>query len=331
MRIIITGATGFVGRNLAETLHKSGHDILGTGRSREVGDELRTGGIEFRSADITDFEQLDDVLTSANCLIHCAAKAGDWGSYREFSETNVLGTRNIVEICKRRDISRIIFISTPSLYFTGSDRLDISESEPLPKRQKTYYSRTKLICERELFASGSEGIKSIVLRPRAVYGPYDTTIAPRMLHLASKKNFPLINDGKALVDITYAGNLSHAVERSLAAPDNAWNEVYNISNGDPITVRQWFTRMLEVFDRPFRPKNLPLPTAQLISAVAELICRLPFGPKRPALTRFSVGYMARSMTLSIEKARRMLGYTPRYSNEQSFQEFADWYRLNEAR
>jgi len=325
MKIIITGATGFLGRNLAESLHDDGMQVMATGRSHVVGDELRKKGIEFSKADILDLNQLNNAFSPADCVIHCAAKSGPWGRYRDFYETNVVGTRNAIEACKNHNIKKIIFISTPSIYFTGKDRYDISESEPLPDRQASNYSKTKLISETELMALQHEGFKIIIFRPRALFGPYDNTFVPRILRLAEKKQMPLINNGQALIDITYVDDFIDVVRKSLTAPDNAWNEVYNISNGDPIIVKEWFFQVLSIFNRPFKPKNIPESVAKIIAGIMEFVSYLPFVKKEPSMTRFSVGYMAKSMTMSIEKAKQKLDYSPQVSNQEGFERYVKWY------
>jgi nucleoside-diphosphate-sugar epimerase len=325
MKVIITGATGFIGRNLAETLHADDVEVLATGRSPDKGEQLRKQGIEFRPADLLDLTRLTGLFTPADCVIHCAARAGDWGSYRDFYQANVIGTQNVIRACKHHQIKKILFISTPSIYYNGRDRYNISESDPLPARQTTHYSKTKLAAEKELLALQLQGFRVIVFRPRAVYGPYDQIIVPRILKMAEKKNLPLINDGQALVDITWVGNFVDAVRRSLVAPDTAYNQVYNISNGDPIRLKDWFAQILEIFGRPFKPKNVPEPMAKTVALAMELASRLPFGPKKPSLTRFSVGYMAKSMTLSIERAKKHLGYHPEIGNQESFEKYARWY------
>jgi nucleoside-diphosphate-sugar epimerase len=85
--------------------------------------------------------------------------------------------------------------------------------------------------------------------------------------------------------------------------------------------------VLEIFDRPFNPKNTPEPAAKAIAAMMEFASFLPFGNKKPAITRFAVGYMAKSMTLSIEKAKQKLGYSPRLSNREGFERYEKWYRV----
>jgi nucleoside-diphosphate-sugar epimerase len=327
MKIIITGATGFIGRNLSESFHKEGMKVIAIGRSEYVGKALREKGIEFMLAKIEDQPQTIKTFCPADYVIHCAGRAGDWWKYQDFYETNVVGTRNVINACKRNDIKKIIYISTSSVYLSGKDRYNILETEPLPTKQFNY-GKTKLMAERELLELGNEGLKTIILRPRAVYGKYDQNIVSRFLRLSEKKNLPLINGGQALVDITYVGNLVNAVRNCFSAPDDAWNEVYNISNGSPITLKEWISQVLEIFDRPFKPKDIPESAAKRIAAINELVSILPFGNKKPELTRFSVEYMGKSMTLSIEKAKQKLNYLPEISNQEGFKNVRKWYMEN---
>jgi nucleoside-diphosphate-sugar epimerase len=238
----------------------------------------------------------------------------------------VIGAGNVAKACEHHGIGKLIFVSSPSVYFNGKDRIGVSEAEPLPPKQLTHYGKTKLIAETELAALLDKGLKVMIFRPRAVHGPHDGTILPRILSMAEKGSFPLINDGSALVDITYVDNFVGAVGKALSADDDAWNETYNITNGDPISVRDWFSSVLAIFDKPFRPKNIPEPLAKAIALVMEAAGLLPFGPDEPSMTRFSVGYMAKSMTLSIEKARRKLGYVPSVGNREGFERYAAWRR-----
>lgn len=321
MKVIITGATGFIGRNLAESLHDDGVDVLATGRNRQVGSALAAVGIGFRPADLLDASQLDAVFRPADCVIHCAGKSGDWGRPSEFHRGNVIATRNVIEVCRRDGIRRIVFISTPSIYFDGTDRLNVAESDPLPP-SPSHYAATKLAAERELLAA--RGLEVISLRPRAVHGPHDSTFAPRIARMARRRRFPLINGGAALTDITYIDNLVDVVRACLAAPAAAWGQSYNISNGEPISIRDWFAAMLEVLGQPFRPRHVPEGVAWLLAVLMEGASRLPFGPQEPPFTRFSVGYMARSMTLSIERARECLSYEPALSNREGFARYARW-------
>lgn len=324
MRVMITGATSFIGRNLSEKLKADGVQVTATGRSMSAGKELMRMGVEFRRADLLDLHQTEEAFSSADFLVHCAAKTGDWGNEQDFFEANVMGTRNVINACRVHGITKIIFISTPSIYYTGKDRYDVSESDPLPARQKTPYAKSKLLAESELNAFQKEGNRVIVLRPRAVYGPYDHTFIPRIVHMLESKKISLIDNGRAMIDLTYVGNLIDAINCCFNAPDSSWNEFYNISNGDPISVREWFAEVAEMFDLPFNPGNIPFFAAWTTGLLMEWAGAISRGKKKPMLTRFSAGYLARSLTMNIEKARENLNYSPGISHREGFKLYADW-------
>lgn len=326
MRLFITGATGFIGGHLAEALHADGHDVVASGRSGAAGAALLARGIAFRAADLLDVEGLGRAMGRPACVVHCAGRAGDWGSSAAFERDNVVGTRNVIRACRRAGVRRIVFMSTPSLYYTGRDRFEVAEADPLPARQATPYGRTKLAAERELLSLAPLGFEVIVLRPRAVYGPRDGTIAPRILRLAARPRFALIDGGRAWTDVTYIDNLVGAVRRCLAAPAGAWNRVYNLSDGQPIRIRDFFAGVLRAHGRPFRPLDVPAPAAALVAAVMECASRLPLGPREPSFTRFSVGYMARSLTMSIVEAETRLSYRPEVDPRGGLERYAAWCR-----
>ena len=326
MKLIITGATGFVGRNLAERFYADGFEVVALGRSLTVGKALQDQGIAFKPSDIRDKGQLMRTFCRCDCVIHCAAKSGPWGRYKDFHATNVVGTRNVMAASRDYGIPKVIFISTPSVYFTGEDRYDISEDDPLPAKQASNYSESKRISEIELAALQAEGIRSIVFRPRALIGRYDNTFGPRIIRMSEKGRIPMINGGKALVDIACMDNFVDAVGKALKAPDSAWNQTYNISNGAPITVARWFSQILDSFGKPFRAKPVPEGAAKMAAGVMEFMSYLPFVNREPPMTRFTVGYMAKSMTLNIHKARKLLGYEPEIGNREGFRRYADWVK-----
>jgi nucleoside-diphosphate-sugar epimerase len=328
LKVIITGATGFIGRNLSESFHKEGVEVVAIGRSEYVGKALQQNGIKFILANVEDQSQVNRAFCPGDYVIHCAGRAGDWWTYRDFYKANVAGTRNVINACRRNDINKIIYTSTSSVYLNGADRYNIQESEPLPE-QRFNYGKTKLVAEKELLKLKEEGLKTIVLRPRAVYGKYDQNVVSRFLRLADKKSLPLINGGRALVDITYMGNLTSAVRNCFAAPDDAWNEIYNVSNGSPVTLKEWISQVLEVFDKPFKPEDISEAAAKRIAAVNGLVSILPSGNKRPELTKYSVEYMGKSMTLSIEKAKEKLQYLPSISNQEGFKHVRKWHMENQ--
>src|SRR5690606_3825206 len=108
------------------------------------------------------------------------------GKYSDFYNSNVIGTRNIVEGSRRHQVGRLIYVSTPSLYFDYTDRWNLSESAPLPRKPVNAYAATKRRAEEEVEPAFAAGLPVITIRPRAIFGPGDQTILPRLL-LANQK------------------------------------------------------------------------------------------------------------------------------------------------
>ncbi len=325
MKLIITGATGFIGRHIADRLIEDGHEVIGIGRNPKIGSELEDKGVVFRTVDITSLEEMTNSISEADCMIHCAAKIGGWGKYGDFYNANVLGTSNVIHACRKYGINKIITVSSPSIYYTGKDRINVNENDPVPNKLANHYSTTKLMADRELLKFEREGFKTIILRPRAVHGPFDRTIIPHILSLSERKNMPLINGGNALSDVTYIDNLVDAVVLSMHANDKCWNEIYNISNGDPIKIKDWFAQVLKAFKRPYEPKVVPLFLANVMATLYAVRGSIPVFGKEPPMTHFSVGYLAHTLTMSIQKAKDALGYYPKVTNQQGFEMHASWY------
>jgi nucleoside-diphosphate-sugar epimerase len=149
---------------------------------------------------------------------------GVWGAYREFYNTNVVGTRNVLELCKHYRVSKLVYTSSPSVVFTGHDDEGMNESAPYPRRYLSPYPKTKAEAERLVLAANSEHLATIALRPHLIWGPGDTHIVPHILKLAQSGRLRLIGDGRNLVDSTYIDNAAAAhvltVDRltSLAPP-----------------------------------------------------------------------------------------------------------------
>jgi nucleoside-diphosphate-sugar epimerase len=139
-----------------------------------------------------------------------------------------------------------------------------------------------------------------------------------------------VNGGRALTDITYIENLVEAVRLALQAEPKAWNQAYNITNDEPMTVRDWFEGMLQELNREFLPLTIPRSVAMAMGMAAELASRLRLVPDSPPITRFSAGYMGTSMTLSTQKAKSLLGYSPAIGNVEGFRRTGLWWSQNRA-
>jgi nucleoside-diphosphate-sugar epimerase len=328
MRILVTGGTGFLGRHIVWRLNALGHDVVFTGRNRQhAWDVLKRG--EWAKGDLA-FIALDHGTASgaralqaaaegAEAIVHCAALSSPWGTRQDFERANIASTREVIDACNARGITRLVHISTPSLYFDFRDRKLIRENQPLPPPVNEY-ARTKGIAEQMVVRSEIETV--IALRPRAIFGPWDNTLMPRLLRVARRMRLPLMRDGLALVDFTYVDNAVDAVLLALSA--NLKRGAFNISNGQPMTVIELFKALALAFG--FEPRFQRVPYPLLYAFAALLESGAAFAPGwEPPITRYSVGVLAFSQTLDLTQACERLGYRPQVSIAEGMQRTAAWF------
>ncbi|QJD83004.1 NAD-dependent epimerase/dehydratase family protein [Cohnella herbarum] len=326
-KALVTGATGFLGRATALRLRDLGWDVQGLGRDPQAGRLLTEQGIPFVQADLRSTKEIEKACAGQDYVIHCAALSSPWGRYRDFYEMNVTGTENVVTGCLRHGVRRLVHVSTPSVYFDYSDRLLISEQTELPRKPVNAYAATKLIAERIVSDAGANGLPSVIIRPRAIFGPGDTSLFPRLLRVNESRGIPMIGGGQAELDLTFMDNVVDALLMACRAPDDATGHIYNISNGEPVKLIELLRQLFDELQLPLRVKPVSRPIALAAGQGLEWLYRaLPSLGPEPKFTRYTVGLLAYSQTLNISKARKSLGYEPRISIKEGLRRFADWWR-----
>lgn len=325
-KALVTGATGFLGQHVCMRLSRMGWKVTGLGRNESAGAKLEEQGIRFVRADLRDEESVVRACAGQEAVFHCGALSSPWGPYRDFEAANVDGTRHVAAGCLKHDVRRLIHISTPSIYFDNRDRLDIRENDPLPVKPVNAYAATKLLAERVVFQAFEDGLPGLILRPRAIFGPLDRTLLPRLMRANESQGVPLINGGDALLDLTYVDNVVDAMLLGWGAPQGALGQAYNITNGEPAMLRDVLKELFAGMGTPLRTRNVPYPVAYGAAAFMEWSHRLLPALGEPALTRYSIGVLARSQTLDIALAREKLGFAPRVGLSEGLRAFAEWWR-----
>lgn len=261
-------------------------------------------------------------------VFHCGALSSLWGSYNDFYESNVTGTRNVIKGCVANGVERLIHVSTPSIYFDFADRYHIAESTPLPRKAANWYAETKRLAEQEIDQAYESGLPVMTIRPRAIFGPGDPTIIPRLIEANRQGRLPLIRGGQAVVDLTYIHNVVDALLLCMSAPSEALGRKYNITNDEPIRFIDALNYLFERLGEPVRARRIPYPAAYMAAGCIEGLARLTGSSKEPLLTRYTVGLLSKSQTLDISAAREQLGYRPRVSVKEGIDAYAAWYKEN---
>ncbi len=321
-KILVTGATGFAGGRIVEGLQGYGAQVIATGRNMARQQALEQLGATFMAADLSDKHAVDNLVGDADLIIHCAALSSPWGTYQAFYEANVLATENLVRAAANGSVQRFIFISTPSIYFDFTNRRNIRENDPLPSPLVNHYATTKLAAEKIVLESG---IPSIALRPRAIIGRGDTVIMPRVLEAYHQNRLKIVGNGQNVVSVTPVANLVQAVRLCMDAREEVLGQAYNLSSGEEVPLWQLIGDTLALLNLPFQPRHLPYNVAVTAARMMGWYARYVSG-KEPVLTPYSVGILARDMTLNIDLAKANLGYEPVQTAAEAIQEFAAWYQ-----
>lgn len=329
-KVLVTGGTGFLGQKLALTLHSLGQNVTVIGRNLKVGKQLQQLGLNFLSVDITNSNAILEAIIGHEDVFHCAALSAPWGRQEDFYAANVLGTRHIVQACLKAQVRRLIYVSTSAVYFNLSHRLNIKETAPLAEHPIHAYIQTKQLAEQEINAGHQQGLSVISIRPRGIFGPGDTTILPRLLTANLTTGIPLINQGKAIIDMTYIDNVVDALILCQTAPEALSGRFFNITNGEPTSLFSLLELLSNKLDLKLKLKPLFYPLAYFLATLMEFSYSTLLQPQEPPLTRYTVGLLAFSQTLDITAAQTELRYQPQISLEQGLEKFARWWKQNQS-
>ncbi|MDR2851788.1 MAG: NAD-dependent epimerase/dehydratase family protein [Burkholderiaceae bacterium] len=331
MITLVTGATSGLGRNAVEHLAALAQPVRGTGRDRKVGAALRTQGIEFVAADLATAQEadFDRLLDGVDTVWHCAALSSPWGRYRDFYAANVEATARLAEAAVLRGVRRFVHISTPSVYSDYQHRLGIAETFR-PARYVSHYASTKAQAEGVIraMAARHRATGFVMLRPRAIFGPHDRALLPRILRVLRARHgrLPLPRGGNVRLDLTYVANVVHAMHLATNCEGLAPGEVFNITNGESATLRSVLEALLVPLGVPFR---IVAPPYRILDAAARLMeVYATFSETEPALTRSSLGNLYYDMTLNIDKARTRLGYAPVTSLAEGIATTIEWIKTH---
>ena len=311
MKILVTGGGGFVGGYIVERLLARGYAVRSIGRSPQP--ELVAKGVEVVCGDLTDATAVSAACEGVGAVFHVAARAGVWGSWESFYGPNVIGTRNVLSACRKWQVKRLVYTSTPSVVFNGDSIRGGDESLPYGKNWLCHYAETKALAEQEALAANSEKLQVVALRPHLIFGPGDPHLLPRVVESVKAGRLRIVGDGSAKVDVSYVGNVADAhldafdaLERGKGA-----GQAYFISQGEPVDLWSWLNSILEGLGQPPLTQKIPLPLAYGIGALCEGAWNVLRRRTDPPITRFVAVELAKDHYFDISKAQHELGYRPR--------------------
>lgn len=328
MRVLVTGGTGFLGRALAKRLLQEGLEVTLSGRNPQKATDLVSLGARFVAASLEDAAAVQRLCYQQQIVFHCGALSSPWGPTAAFMASNWQGTRYVVQACLQNQVERLVHVSTPSIYVGYNSQLNVSENHPLPPPINAY-AHSKALAETEVQKGLSQGLPSVILRPRAIYGPEDSAILPRIVRALKRGRLPIVGDGQNLTDLTYIDDAVQALWLAAQAPQHAVGQAYNITSGDPQPLWPLLFDLCDALGFAKPRRQLGAKTALALAGVLEVLYRYSSG-REPPLTRYAVSVLSSSVTLNIQAARRDLGYQPQVNSREGLQRYVQWWRQHAA-
>lgn len=324
-RVLVTGGGGFLGRAIVQRCLAKGDQV--TSFSRNDYPELATMGVEQIRGDLQDATAVERACQGVDVVFHTAAKAGVWGSWCAYYGANVVGTRHVIAACRKHDVKRLIYTSSPSVVFDGHDQEGVDESVPYAKKFHTHYPATKAIAEKMIRQAAVSGLPTITLRPHLIWGPGDTHLTPRILARAHR--LKQIGQGANRVDTIYIDNAVQAhllAEEQLAKQPELAGRVFFISQDEPVPVWDMINAILAAAGKPPVKGRVSTKTALVAGTLFETLYRKLSITHEPPLTRFVVLELATAHWFDISAAKKDLGYQPLISTAEGLENLARWLR-----
>lgn len=315
MKILLTGASGFVGSS-----------FFGMMKDRPG---IRIHGVGRRPMPFAEYTQCDltvpfDLDQSPDVVIHGAARSLPWGKAEEFHRQNVTATRNVIDFCERKGVKHLVYISSSSVFYREQDQEGMTERTPIGPEFVNHYARTKY--EGECLVRNFPG-RSVILRPRAVFGPGDTVLFPRILAAAlAGKMYRFERDGPPVKgDLIYIDTLCEYMLR--AAVDPAVEGDFNLTNNEPVEIEPFLWGIFERLGIRFPEKKMSCEKALKVATAIEWFYKIFLPRTEPPITRFGIGVLAYSKTFDASKTLRVLG-PPAVDLQSGVEAFIRWQKEN---
>src|SRR4051794_4551271 len=319
MRVLVTGASGMLGRATATALAARGDEVTVLQR--------RPAGLPCREVlgDVADPAVVARAAAGQDAVLHLAAKVDVTGRWAEYVRANVEGTRTVVAACREAGVGRLVHVSSPAVAHGGSALVGVGAGPADPARARGHYARSKAVAERAALAADSPSLAVLVVRPHLVWGPGDTQLVERIVERARAGRLPVIGSGAALIDTPYGENAADALAAAVDAPVHG--EALVVANGEPPPVAEVLARLCRAAGVAGPRRRVPFPVAWAAGAVVEGLWAATQRRDTPPLTRFLAEQLATAHWFDQRRTREALGWVPRVTLDEGFARLSSAYAV----
>jgi 2-alkyl-3-oxoalkanoate reductase len=324
MEVFVTGATGFLARHLIPALQERGHVVRALVLPSEDATWLRERGVAVHHGDVREAETLTEPLRGADAAVHMAALMATWAPMEVHRAVHVKGTENVCRAALSAGVQRVVHLSS-AITYTPSGGVPIEEGfrqEPLHEPHAITKAEGDKLVQRMI---AEDGLPAAIVRPEAMFGPHDRINFRRLAERLRAGKGIIIGSGRNAVPFVYVTDAVQGLLLALEHP-RAVGQAYNITNDKRMTEEEFLRAIAEEVGGKAPRLRVPYRVMYGGATVAEWIATLT--KHEPLATRHGVQMFGSHNPLSIDKARRELGYEPQVSLREGIRLAGDWYRKN---
>jgi 2-alkyl-3-oxoalkanoate reductase len=312
-RVLVTGAAGFLGRRLVEVLVERGYRVRGLARRTSSVDRIEAAGTEVVYGDVADVRTLKSAFQGVDVVVHAAADTT--GSEEGTKRATIQGTRNVLDLCVEFKVSKLIYISSLSVYGVAdyAKSMVVTEESSLERypERRGFYTIGKVEAEklvREAMNKG--GFPIVCLRPGTIFGPGGALFTPMMGFSLGQRVFAVIGMGGFVLPLVYIDNLVDAIITSIERPQ-ADGRVFNVVDPEPPTKKEYVERVLKKLYPGAIFVCVPYPLVYLAVWFQE--CLMKVLGKKPFLTRYRLASSQKNLLYDSSGIMEDLGWKPPHS------------------
>lgn len=327
MRVLVTGAAGFLGGHLVDMLLERGDEVRAMVRPVEDASRLRAlAGVEIVEGDLTDAVSLKRAVQGVERVYNAAAKTGPWGLEDVYRAVNVQGLADLVHAAMGAGVRRIVHTSSITVY--GHRLRGVVTDDASFQAEDNPYSRTKIAGE-QLLANLVKDSRApvVIVRPGWIYGPRDGASFGRFVSLVESGRAFLVGSGKNIVPVVYVRDVAQGLIKAGDAGDVVIGRVYTIADDRRVTQAQYLNAIADCLHVPHISRRVPYGPLYMVARAAELAWQAAGrrGAAPPPVTTYGVTLLGGEQQFSIDRAKEELGYQAEYDIARGVAEGVKWY------